>query len=109
MKAIRISVLSCAVTLAALAVSAKSLASECVSSNSLSGYTVVDDQHLLYKTDFHESYLMTLSGGCDLKGMDFPIFEEFSAMEICAGDTVKTYEQGIGETGFCVIDAITKQ
>ena len=102
-------VVSLTLLLTAVGASSWAHADSCVQSNQLQDYRVVDDTHMIFKTNFDGSYLFTLSDGCDLRFMDYPVFEHFSSFLICVGDTVKTVERGIGQTGFCSINAITKQ
>lgn len=91
-----------------MAITSAAKADSCVNLSGLSDYKVQDDTHLVYSTDFDGKYVFTLSGGCDLSFADTLLFKTFSSFQVCQGDEIHTLETGIGDTGFCVIEDISK-
>lgn len=87
---------------------ARANAGTCVQLSELSDYTVQDDTHLLYNTDFDGKYVFTLSEGCEFNFADRLLLKTFSGFEVCGGDEIHTIQNGIGETGFCEINDISK-
>jgi len=81
----------------------------CLDKSQLSDYSVIDDSHLLYDTDFDGKYLMTVGPGCELMNADMIGVKTLSDSFLCTFDDVLTFEQGIGNTGECTIQSISKQ
>jgi hypothetical protein len=88
---------------------AQAAPSTCLNLNDIGDHSWKGDSTLVLDTAFDGKYDLALSGGCSTSFDDVLVFKPFSSFELCAGDEVATYERGIGETGFCVIDAITKE
>ena len=92
----------------AFAATASASSSTCVPLNELGDHTVKDDTTIEISS-LHGKYLFATTGGCDFRFADGIGFKPFSSMEICAGDDMFTWDQQIGETGWCTIDSITKE
>jgi hypothetical protein len=97
-----------AMVLASLAFSVTAMASTCVPLSDLGDHNAKDDTTIEITT-MHGKYLFATTGGCDFKFADGIGFKPFSSFEICTGDEMFTWDQQIGETGWCVIDSITKE
>ncbi len=97
-----------ALSLMSVSLAARADSGTCLNLSDLSDYTVQDDTHLVYNTDFDGKYVFTLAGGCELSTADRLLFKTFSSFEICSGDEIDTLQDGIGNTGFCQVTDISK-
>ena len=102
------SVLSATLILALSGV-AQAAPSTCLNLNQIGDHSWKNDNTLVLNTTFDGKFDLALSGGCYQTFDDILVFKPFSSFELCVGDEVASYEREIGETGFCVIDAITKE
>ena len=83
-------------------------AADCLTLNQVGDHHVVDDTHVIFATTFDGDYEFTVTEGCDFKFSDDIGFDTFSGFQVCTGDTMRSYERNIGQTGFCSITAIKK-